>query len=187
MDTVKAPQITTSAPTILQRLAQGESAAYDELSRQYGRWIRVLVRRFYSPKDSEFDDAMQEAMMAIWQAAAQFDPTRGSEITYISVIVRSRMISKVRKSVQRKNTVQFTHAVEPASVDCQQPDADTDLQQALDRLAPVPRKLIVLAFVEGMSRAEIALTTGLDKRFIKYVIQTTIVRLRRDLTRRNAA
>ncbi len=81
--------------TILQRVAAGDSSAVDDCLAQYGALVWSLARR-HSPNYSDAEDAVQEAFLGIWQGAGRFDPEKGSETTFITMIVRRRLIDRRR-------------------------------------------------------------------------------------------
>jgi hypothetical protein len=57
------------------RVAQGDGCAFAELARRY-RPLILHVTRQYTP-GLEFQDARQEAVVALYQACLKYDPERG--------------------------------------------------------------------------------------------------------------
>jgi DNA-directed RNA polymerase specialized sigma24 family protein len=96
-------EIRILCQTILQRVAAGDSSAVDDCLAQYGALVWSLARR-HSPNYSDAEDAVQEAFLGIWQGAGRFDPEKGSETTFITMIVRRRLIDRHRKRGRQLET-----------------------------------------------------------------------------------
>ena len=77
------------------RSARGDPAAFAALyeetaERAYGLSLRVLRDRRLA------EDAVQEAYLSMWQQAARFDPSKGSSLGWIFMIVHRVAIDHVR-------------------------------------------------------------------------------------------
>jgi RNA polymerase sigma factor (sigma-70 family) len=83
-------------PSLLQQIAGGDPGAVPDCIDRYGALIWGLARRLSSsPSDAE--EATQEIFLWIWRHAARFDPSLGSEKTFIAMIARRRLIDRLRK------------------------------------------------------------------------------------------
>lgn len=97
--TALQPSSTSAGvPNIFERLSRGEAGAFEDFVEQYGKWVACVVRRSLRWRTGDFDDAMQEAMLALFRAAPSFDRTRGAETTFIATVVRHLMIKLHRKA-----------------------------------------------------------------------------------------
>ena len=86
---------------LLAEVATGDSKAFEELTKKYGNLIWSIARRYLSNR-AEAEDAVQEIFLALWQSANRFDPSKGSEITFIATIARRRLIDGLRKNNKHK-------------------------------------------------------------------------------------
>ena len=124
-----------------------------------------IARRF-EPADAE--DAVQEIFLEIWKSAARFDPTLGSEPTFVATITRRRLIDR-RRSQRRRPTA--TEQLDASVADPgASPDTSAEAAQAaraLDALRPEQRQVLVLATRDGMSHSEIAAQTGMPLGTVK--------------------
>src|ERR1700734_2723749 len=84
-------------PSVLQRIASGDSAAVRECMDQYGALVWSLARRL-SRTSSDAEDATQEIFLDIWRSAARFDAAQGSDKVFIAMIARRRLIDRLRKT-----------------------------------------------------------------------------------------
>jgi RNA polymerase sigma-70 factor (ECF subfamily) len=181
-----------SSTTIFERLSRGEAGAYEDLVERYGKLVTHLLRRGHGWRIAELDDAVQDAMMAIWRAAPNYDCTLGAESTYIGTIVRRLMINRHRRAARSvgQGGQRWEHgadALELAQVKdtgdagrgC--PDEARQLYGAMDQLKPQDRALFELAVVGGKTQAQIAQSTGLSRKTVRKIMLRVLARLRRDL------
>lgn len=130
------------------------------------------------------EEVAEDTFWQIWRQAPRFDPDRGSAVTWIMTIARSRALDALR----RRNPAE-RHNDPEASADTvfsgdNPPDLLTAIQEgellhaALASLDPVPRQLLALAFFCGLSHEEIACHAGLPLGTVKSHIRRALITLR---------
>ncbi|MCC7281039.1 MAG: sigma-70 family RNA polymerase sigma factor [Acetobacteraceae bacterium] len=154
----------------LRRLYVAESA------RLFGIALTILRER------SAAQDALQDAFVAIWQRARQFDPARGAARTWLAAIVRHRALDIARSRGRE------TLSDDPALGDELVTDDPVDriaaaadgarLHQCLKGLEEKNRRSIVLAFVDGFSHAQVAEKLDLPLGTVKAWIRRGLLSLR---------
>ena len=82
---------------LLPRIANGETAAIDECLDRYGGLVWSLARRL-SPSPSDAEDAVQEIFVDIWRNASRFREDVASEVTFVAMLARRRLVSRMRRS-----------------------------------------------------------------------------------------
>ena len=157
------PTKPTSAQDIvvlLQRVAAQDRAAFAALysatsAKLYGIILRILKRRDLA------DETMQDVYVKIWERAGDFQAGRASPITWMATIARNRALDEVRKV----SPVSLEDLPEGFDVTSDAADAltllakDEDsrrLRDCLNRLEPDKRQIVVLAYLEGLSREALA-------------------------------
>ncbi len=179
---------TTPADLVqfLSRVALGDRAAFRALysatsAKLYGVVLRILKRRDLA------DEVMQEAYVRIWNNAGSFDPARASAITWMVTIARNRALDEVRK-VQPISLEQVPGAQEirdPQMLVSEQMERSADqarLQACLDALEPQRREIVVLAYLEGMSREDLGQRFGHPAATIKTWLHRSLKQLKTCLT-----
>lgn len=170
---------------LLGRIAHRDRVAlrqlYDlEAPRLFGIALRLTGERELA------SDALHDAFMQVLNQASRFDPGRGSAEAWLVSLVRYRALDIVRR--RRREVLGY----EPADAPSQEPDALATLARTeegdalricLGELEEDRRRLIVLAFVEGLSHAELAARLRMPLGTVKSTIRRALVKLRECLGR----
>lgn len=143
---------------LMARIAHGDRAAFRLLTgRLYGPAIRLAAKVLGDRAEGE--DAVQAALVKLWQAASRFDPKRGSVEGWFRRVV-------VNACIDRKRSIKAVAPIE-AAAEAASPDATpyeaaeandraARVQAAMARLNPRQRAAIALFHLEGATMAEIA-------------------------------
>jgi RNA polymerase sigma-70 factor (ECF subfamily) len=157
----KSPEQAAPAaePSILQRVAGGDQAAVNECLATYDRLVWSLARR-YLRNQADAEDAVQDIFIEIWKTAGRFDPALASEVTFISMITRRRLIDRIRKNARRPALDSIDEQVgadQPAVASTLDGEAEVAIVwQVLQELEPRQQKILSLSLYEGYSHSEIA-------------------------------
>jgi RNA polymerase sigma-70 factor (ECF subfamily) len=164
---------------LLQRCAQGDRAAFRALYDRHSPRLYAVALRI-TRHGNLAADTVQEAFIQIWQNAKQFDGTRGSAEGWMIGLTRYRALDLVRRAgpaLQPLGDEPDTEAYD--QLDKLENNADgRALRQCLERLEPNRRRLVVMAFVEGFSHAELAAQFVIPLGTIKSTIRRSLASLR---------
>lgn len=141
---------------------------------------------------SEAEEATQEVFIRLWNKASQYDAARGPFSHWFLSIARNLMLDKLRARSERARIIAaeeidtiLSHAIDP-QIDVieqvwqnQRGDA---LAQALTRIPPEQRRVIVLAYFGGMSQTEIAFYLQVPLGTVKKRIRLGLQKLRAALS-----
>ena len=167
---------------LLAAVADGDQAAFERLyaatrAKLYGVVLRILRRADLA------DEVMQEAYLKIWNSAGQFDPALASPITWMVTIARNRAIDLARK--KRDVSVEETPGVLERAAESVDPlaarERREELRRLLDclgRLDPDERRLMLLAYYNGLSREQLAAKLGRPINTIKTWLRRSILAVR---------
>jgi RNA polymerase sigma factor (sigma-70 family) len=180
-----SPVPAKQAP-ILPRIAQGEADAFEDFINQYGNLVWSIAKKF-APTTEDAEDAAQEVFMEIWQNAGRFDATKASEVTFISIIARRRLIDRVRK-IYRQPAFQSIEDTFETQPNVFEREILTNIEakkavQAMEQVRPEQRELMMLTIFEGMSHGEIAEKTNLPLGTVKTHIRRGFERVRKIMSR----
>lgn len=146
--------------SILQRVATGDRTAVDECIEQYGGLIWSIGKN-YLRDTSDLEDVTQEVFIELWQSAKRFDPSQGSEVGFVALVARRRMMDRVRRANSRKSAaVQSIEEVDEIGV--LEPDAQVwgeELEKVvgcLDKLQSIRKKILVMHLRDGVPHVRIS-------------------------------
>jgi RNA polymerase sigma factor (sigma-70 family) len=167
---------TSSAPgavprvepnSLMDRLVAGDQSALGEIYDDFGRRCYSLAFRLIGDKGLA-EDAVQEALLALWKAPERFDATRGSLATYLLTLTHRRAVDVLRReSLQRRGRVSTDDGLAelPSGERGTAEQAEVLLQgeevrEALKELPEAQREALLLAYFQGYTQREIASITG---------------------------
>jgi RNA polymerase sigma-70 factor (ECF subfamily) len=166
----------------LRRCAEGDRPAlraiYDaEAARMLGVAMRLLRRRALA------EEAVHDTFMQVWQRAATFDPARGAARTWLYAILRHRALNILRTEVRTDLVDDF----EPLGLASEEEDAESlvvrlsdssALKRCLERLEPMRREAVLLAYVHGLTHGELAGRLKVPLGTMKSWIRRSLLQLR---------
>jgi RNA polymerase sigma-70 factor, ECF subfamily len=149
----------SSTRDLMEAIQRGSQAAlkrlYDlESRRLYGIALRIVRR----PEIAA--DALQDAFVQIWRNAASYSAERGDASAWLTGIVRYRALDaarKLRREVLSSDAALGDRAEEPNIIELIDSKVTASaLSRCLGLLDESQKRCVVLAFVDGLSHAEIA-------------------------------
>lgn len=173
--------MTESAPSdlLLQWLSAsrlGDQAAFRRLyDATSGRLMGLAMAMTGNRADAE--DVVAECYAQAWRDAANYDAARGSVMTWLLVICRSRALDRRRR---RRNTVDIDEApaVEFETGELADARASERLRAGIQALTDVQRQMVSLAFFRGLTHQEIASATQLPLGTVKSHLRRALIALR---------
>lgn len=168
---------------LLAAIVEQDQTAFAALYEHFADRVYGLV--FTLLRQAELaEEITEDVFWQIWRQAPRFDPTRGSVVSWVLTIARSRALDALRKP---NSFEEQSECAEPTG-NADNPvdlllavEAGSRLHTALAGLEPVPRQLVTLAFLRGLSHDEIARHTGLPLGTVKSHIRRALLALKRSL------
>lgn len=177
----KGKKIKKIEDSILFSLAREETGAFEKLVDQYGNLIWSIARRYLS-NQTEAEDAVQEVFIAIWKSAGRFDPTKASEVTFVSMIARRRLIDHLRKIYRHKNLEPIDDCFDDDALETKSIlDKSADVQiisEAINQFAEEDKQLLSLSIYQGYSHSEISKLMNIPLGTVKTKIRRNLIQLR---------
>ncbi len=169
----------TGSEILLQRCAAGDRAAFRALYDRHSARLYAVALRITRHANLA-SDTVQEAFIQIWQNARHFNSERGTPEAWMIGLTRYRALDLVRRAGPALIPLEDNHTGE--SFDDLSPLDDVAdgraLRQCLERLDSNRRRLVVLAFVEGFSHAELAAQFVIPLGTIKSTIRRSLAALK---------
>jgi RNA polymerase sigma-70 factor (ECF subfamily) len=172
-----------AAPTDEELMVRVVARDQSAFAAVYDRHARVVygsvVRYLGDPATAE--DVTQEAFLAVWQRAEMFNPAAGKLLGWLLGIARNKAIDRTRAAARRPRLVEWTrpdspddsepHASSTSSTGSGDEHADPEaavarrwvqsvVRTALATMTPQERRVLELAYDEGLSQSEVAERLG---------------------------
>jgi RNA polymerase sigma-70 factor (ECF subfamily) len=172
--------------TALQRR---ERTALDELYAEYAPTVLGYLVNTLGDRGAA-EDVHQQVFLEVWQRAPGYDPGRGSLLTWIMTIARSRGIDELRRRLPEPRELEGTLGGLADDDPERSPEALIErwrIAHLLSRLRAEEAELLRLRFYEGLSQSEIAERTEVPLGTIKTRMVAALRRLRELLDEEEAA
>jgi RNA polymerase sigma-70 factor (ECF subfamily) len=173
---------------LLARIAQGDREAFGRFYDAFAPLALGLIRKILrDPAASE--EVVQEVFWQIWQEAARYDPRRGSPEAWVVMRAKTRAIDRLRAIRRREKT--FVAPVDESVARSTEAPAENPgvaaetrglVRSALDSLPESQRRVVELAFFEGLTQSEIASRLGEPLGTVKTRARLGLERLRSLMT-----
>lgn len=170
------------------RLAAGDDQAlaevYDCLAPVvYGASARVLG------DSTAAQDVVQDVFVELWSRPDRYDPAAGTLRSYLSVLARHRAVdlvrSELRRTARQQRHYRLTGGQQPRSA-CDEVTAAeaSGMVRAAVRLLPEgQRRVVELAYFEGLTYREVAAAAGIPEGTAKSRLRLALAKLETVLDR----
>jgi RNA polymerase sigma-70 factor (ECF subfamily) len=177
-----APQ-PVNAAYLIQQIAKQDREAFGQLYDRCSSLVFSLVMRMVKVR-SDAEDLLQEVFVQVWRQAANYSPERGTPEAWIVNIARSRAIDKLRSL--RRMEKSFVLTDDPARAESSdnlessaaQSETRLAMSSALASLPEAQRKVLELAYFDGLTQSEIAQRLAEPLGTVKTRIRAGLQRLR---------
>ena len=164
------------------------AGSHDALAALYDRHAStVFAVALRTTRDRQLaGEVVQETFLALWDRAERFDPERGTLAAWLVTIARNRAIDRLRSAARHQRAATFSSFGEDRSDDrsivewltdtgeliaVAEPEAGPEVAlagketrasivEAIASLDPLERRVILLAYQDGLTQAEIATELG---------------------------
>lgn len=173
---------------LLRRLRDGDAAAFENIYNTFSPVLYQRLLRLLKDTDT-VEEIIQDTFLKLWEKRAHIDPQQGFK-TYLYRIADHLAIDLFRKISRDKalqqelwaSTVSFYLQTEEALIDKEQRQL---IKEAIERLPPRRRQILLLCKLEEKSYQEVAQLMGISvstvsnqlvnavKEIKNYIIRTT--------------
>jgi RNA polymerase sigma-70 factor (ECF subfamily) len=166
---------------LADRLRERDEVALSDVYELYSRPVFGFLNRFTGDR-SAAEDIQQQVFLEVWQKASRFDPGRGSLLTWIMTIARSRALDHSRRRVPEPHDPSTANSLADAS-ESAQPEIERAIDewhfsQLLDTLPESEAEVLRYRFHGELSQSEISDRTGVPLGTVKSRMVSALERLR---------
>jgi len=172
-------------------LASGDRGAFDELYRRYGAAAYGLAYRL-TGQQILAQDVVHDSFLALWRAPEAYDPTRGPFRTFFLSLVHHRAVDTIRREERMRRRNERASNLEPLTdEDVAEGVVDQaylsirrdEVREALTTLPPDQRRVLEMAYFDGLTQAVIAERLGIPLGTVKTRTLAAMQKLRAALSR----
>jgi RNA polymerase sigma-70 factor (ECF subfamily) len=182
------PGVEGTDGLLAARLAAGDDHAlaeiFDRLAPSvYGAALRVLGQ------GTAAQDVVQDVFVELWSHPGRFDPAAGTLRTFLMMLARHRAVDLVRSELRRIARQERHHRLAPGEPQPSPGDqvaaaeAASAVRAAVSMLPDGQRRVIELAYFEGLSYREVAMAAGIPEGTAKSRLRLALAKLESALDR----
>lgn len=150
--------------TLIRRLKARDESALAELYDALAPWVLGLATRILQD-DAEAEDVLSDVFVQVWRHIHQHEASRGPLVPWVLSITRNRALDALRRrhrwwrKAERWGEVQRLED-DPADDSVPGWPVHREVHAALAALPEEQRRVVLLAYFEGLTHSEIARRTG---------------------------
>ena len=176
-------QAISQAAYLIGQVAKQDREAFSQLYDRCASLVFSLAMRMLNVR-SDAEDLLQEVFVQVWRQAGNYSAERGSPEAWIINIARSRAIDKIRST--RRMERSFVLTDDPARAESRDTaesamggsEVRLTMNSVLANLPEAQRKVLELAYFDGLTQTEIADKLAEPLGTIKTRMRSGIQRLR---------
>lgn len=165
---------------LLARCAQADGIAFRRLYELQSAMLYSVALRI-TRQPALAADAVHDALLQVWRNAARFDPERGNARAWLLSLVRYRALDSVARIGREVLSAEVPEVADSDPDPLHRLLASRDgqaLHRCLQDVAEDRRRLVILAFVEGLTHSEVAERVGQPLGSVKSSIRRALLTLR---------
>lgn len=181
MDATDSPDLSEQTRWMLAVRDAADRAAFGRLFDFYAPRVKAMGMRG-GMSAAAAEDMAQDVMLRVWQARAQFDPTRAQASAWIYGIARNRRIDLARSAARPlPEEIPVQAGADEAGDALALAQEVEQLRVALGALPDGQRTMVERAYLGELTHQEISLQMSLPIGTVKSRIRLAVDRLRYEL------
>lgn len=151
-------------------IAGGDRDALGVLYDRHASAVTSVAARFGMSREAR-EDLVQDVFLQLWEKAADYDPERGTVLTWLVVRIRSRCLDRLRKSKRRAELLAENQDASLRPRELTPPGTRaverSRLRTAVDDLDDELRQVTRMAYFDGLSTRSIAAELDIPRGTVK--------------------
>ena len=176
--------------SLMERMALGDGRALELLYDRYHVLVYSVALRVVRD-EMLAEDVVQEVFVRLWRRPQSYDPARGRFLSWLMSVTRNRAIDEVRRVTRRlriedrredaAEQVRSTDRLDAPELAAAIGDERREVRAALATLPEAQRRVLELAYFDGLTQSEIAALTDTPLGTVKTRTRLAMDRLRQRL------
>ncbi len=178
MGTPDDPSPGVSDDALVEAINGGDAGAFEALYQRHKAWVHRLAWRFTGDADAAAD-VTQEVFIHLLGRFPGFE-LRARMTTYLYPVVRSLSVTHLRRTRRFVGPEPSQLALTATLPLSDRDERQAALADALDRLPPEHREVLLMRLLDGMSVREVAIALDLPEGTVKSRLSHATRKLRAD-------
>jgi RNA polymerase sigma-70 factor (ECF subfamily) len=171
------PEVKPSDGELLRRVGNGDDGAFETLYRRYSRPVFGLALRRLGDRNRA-EDAVQETFTSVWRSARSYRPDRGPGAPWLYAVARNAIVDGARRRASESRDVPEEPASDAGPGErAEQSWTAWRVHRAMEELPEPERKVLELAYWQGLSQTEISARLGVPLGTVKTRTRSGLRRL----------
>lgn len=153
-----------------------EDELFENLAIQYSPLIKNQIKKLHLTYDYTYFE--QVALIALWEAALQYEQTKGSFSAFAYVKIRGKLIDEVRKEIRISKRLDYSEDIDSVSTG-EFSQSNIQITDYLALLTNNQRKWVERSILQEQSIKEIALIEGVTIEAVKSWRKSALSKLRK--------
>lgn len=171
---------------LVARIVAGDDVALASLYERHASYVFALAQHVCRDR-ALAEDVTQEVFVHVWQRADTYDAARASLRAWLGVLTHRRCVDRIRSEEARRRREDRDHrrAVPTGAAVDEDVLRTLSAQQLTAALATLPeeqRRCLVLAYFEGQTFKEVAVSLGIPEGTAKSRIRLALAKLADTMT-----
>ncbi len=164
----RAEQLSPTEAELVERVVNNDKEALSILYDRYVRLVYSLALRMVE-KHGVAEEITQDVFVTLWKRGSSYKSERGPFSAWLLSVTHNRCIDELRKKkrqsryhtvdIEEYGNVLSGHHEEVPNAVLAQLERETILE-ALSKLPPLQREVILLAYFQGLTQSEISEAMG---------------------------
>jgi RNA polymerase sigma-70 factor (ECF subfamily) len=167
---------------LVARLSAGDDQALAEIFDELAPAVFAAAKRVLG-QDALAQDVVQDVFVQLWTQPQRYDPALATLSTYLAVLARHRAVDLVRSELRRAARHERHERLRPrapaesAHEEVANAEAAHLVRRAVLSLPPEQRRVVELAYFQGLSYREVAVAEGIPEGTAKSRIRLALGKL----------
>lgn len=167
---------------LVARLAAGDDQALSEIFDRLAPMVYAVARRVLG-EGTAAQDIVQDVFVELWSQPGRYDPAAGALRTYLTVVARNRAVDLLRSELRRVARQERHYRLTPEQGRPSPSDvvltaeAGGLVQDAVRLLPSDQRRVVELAYFQGLTCREVALAAGIPEGTAKSRLRLALAKL----------
>jgi RNA polymerase sigma-70 factor (ECF subfamily) len=173
---------------LVARLAAGDDQALTEIFDRLAPMVYAVARRVLG-EGTAAQDIVQDVFVELWSRPGRYDPAAGALHTYLTVVARNRAVDLLRSELRRVARQERHYRLTPEqghpapSEVVLTAEAGGLVRDAVRLLPSDQRRVVELAYFQGLTCREVALAAGIPEGTAKSRLRLALAKLETMLDR----